>query len=190
VTLLLVALVVLGVNLLPAFGPPTWTILVYAKLRWGINPVALVAVGAGASLVGRYLLGQSAARLAHRLPARYRRNLEALHQRLTHVEGGTFGLVALYTWAPIPSAQLFMAGGLLELPLERLALWFGLGRIIIYGIYVAGATVAASTFKSLLHSLWGSPWAIVLQAIFLIALTVLPLISWRARPAEPAGEVD
>ena len=43
--LALVVLVVV-VTMLPAFGPPTWTILVFARLNWHMNPVALVLLGA------------------------------------------------------------------------------------------------------------------------------------------------
>ena len=54
--LLVVAALVFVINLLPAFGPPTWSVLVYARLRWHLEPVALVLVGAAAATVGRYLL--------------------------------------------------------------------------------------------------------------------------------------
>ena len=37
---------VLGVNLLPAFAPPTWAVLVFFRLQSGLNPVALVLEGA------------------------------------------------------------------------------------------------------------------------------------------------
>src|ERR1017187_2084402 len=37
---------VLLVNLLPAFGPPIWVVLVLFKLNWHLNPVALVIAGA------------------------------------------------------------------------------------------------------------------------------------------------
>jgi len=43
---LLLALIVFAINLLPAFGPPTWTIIVYAHLRWSLNPVVLVSISA------------------------------------------------------------------------------------------------------------------------------------------------
>ena len=33
---------VLGVNLLPAFAPPTWAVLVFFRLQSGLNPVVLV----------------------------------------------------------------------------------------------------------------------------------------------------
>ncbi len=57
----LVALV-FGINLLPAFGPPTWAVLVFARLSWHLNPVALVILGAMAAVAGRYLLARGARR--------------------------------------------------------------------------------------------------------------------------------
>ncbi len=41
---LIVAAVVLGVNLLPAFGPPTWAILVFYRLNMHLPVVGLVLV--------------------------------------------------------------------------------------------------------------------------------------------------
>ena len=31
--------IVFGINLLPAFGPPTWAILVFTRLHWHLNPI-------------------------------------------------------------------------------------------------------------------------------------------------------
>ena len=45
--LLAVAGVVLGINLLPAFGPPTWVALVFFRLHEHVALVPLVVVGAG-----------------------------------------------------------------------------------------------------------------------------------------------
>jgi hypothetical protein len=39
---LAVVAVVFLANLIPAFAPPTWVILVLFKLNWRLNPVALV----------------------------------------------------------------------------------------------------------------------------------------------------
>ena len=64
--------IVFGVNLLPAFGPPTWAILVFTRLHWHLNPVALVVIGAVAAASGRYLLARGARRFSGRLPARMR----------------------------------------------------------------------------------------------------------------------
>ena len=35
-------LVVLAENLMPAFGPPTWLVLVYLTLSFGLEPVILI----------------------------------------------------------------------------------------------------------------------------------------------------
>jgi H+/Cl- antiporter ClcA len=67
--LVLVA-VVFGINLLPAFGPPTWAVLVFTRLHWHLNPVALVLLGALAAMAGRYLLARLARHFKGRLPGR------------------------------------------------------------------------------------------------------------------------
>ena len=51
-------LIVLGVNLLPAFGPPTWAILVLYGLNTRIPIIPLVITGAAAAALGRYLLAR------------------------------------------------------------------------------------------------------------------------------------
>ena len=51
-----VALIVFGLNLLPAFGPPTWAVLVLCKLNWHLDPWILVAIGVVTAGAGRYLL--------------------------------------------------------------------------------------------------------------------------------------
>lgn len=56
----LIVLIVLGVILLPAFGPPTSSLLVVARLSWHLRPVALVAIGVVAAGAGRFLLAHAA----------------------------------------------------------------------------------------------------------------------------------
>jgi hypothetical protein len=47
---------VLGVNLMPAFGPPTWSILVLYTLNTDLPRGLVVITGAIAAALGRYLL--------------------------------------------------------------------------------------------------------------------------------------
>jgi hypothetical protein len=59
--LLIVVGIVFGINLLPAFGPPTWAVLVYFRFRHGDIPVpVLIICGALAAAAGRVLLSRSA----------------------------------------------------------------------------------------------------------------------------------
>ena len=57
---------IFGINLLPAFGPPTWAVLVFFRLSSGLALVPLVLGGAVAAACGRLLLAHGARALRGR----------------------------------------------------------------------------------------------------------------------------
>jgi hypothetical protein len=77
---LLVAAVVFGVNLLPAFGPPTWAVLVLFRLNSHVPAVPLVLIGAVSATAGRLLLAMLSRRFRSRVSAKRRANLEAARE--------------------------------------------------------------------------------------------------------------
>ncbi len=170
--------VVFGVNLLPAFGPPTWSVLVYARLRWHLDPVALVGLGALAATAGRFVLATGARRVRGVFPASSRANLAALEARLVGRRSVVATLVTLFVISPLPSAQLFGAAGMLDLPLGLLCLGFLAGRLVTYTLYVSTTIVIESQVRSALANVWGEPWWIALQVVLLVVLAVLPAIPW------------
>ncbi|HEY7917388.1 MAG TPA: hypothetical protein VIC86_10475 [Acidimicrobiales bacterium] len=181
-------LIVLGVNLLPAFGPPTWTLLVFARIHWHLNPIALVILGGVGAMLGRYLLAVTARRFRGHLSERRRENLTAASDALLKRRSSVIATLALFAISPLPSAQLFVAAGLLELDLIPLTLAFFVGRLVSYSIYVGVATVAERRVGSVLGHLLGSPWSIALQVVLLAAVAVLPFINWKSilgRRAQP-----
>jgi hypothetical protein len=182
---LLLGLIVFGVNLLPAFGPPTWTLLVYARLRWHLDPVLLVALGVVTAASGRLVLGVTFRAWRTHFSERYRENLEYLRGRLVARRGQAVALASLFVISPLPSAQLFCAAGLLNLRMRWLAVAFGAGRVVTYSLYVTTAVVVDQQFGSVLANVWGEPWWIALQLVLLVALTLLPLFPWgkKRRPA-------
>lgn len=176
--LLWVFLVILGVNLLPAFGPPTWAILVFFKLNWDLPAVALVATGLVAAVAGRVLLALAARRLGHRLPQRYLDRLGTARRAIEGHPRGFWAVLVLFVVSPLPSAQLFIAAGLLELPLLPLALACALGRVVSLSFYVGLATVAEEQLTRVMGDVFGSPLSIALQLALLAAVTALPLVDW------------
>ncbi len=88
-------------------------------------------------------------------------------------------LVALFVVSPLPSAQLFVAAGLLDLPLGLLTFAFFLGRMVSYSIYVSAATLADKQLGNVLAQSFGSPWSITLQVVLLIAVCALPFFNWK-----------
>ncbi len=157
-----VFLIVFGVNLLPAFGPPTWTLLVFARLNWHLNPVALVVIGAIAAASGRYLLALGARRFRSHLSEKRRENLAAASDTLLKKKASLIATLAFFAIWPLPSAQLFIAAGLLEMNLVPLTLAFLAGRLVSYSIYLSVASLAERHL-----------------VVLLAAVSVLPFINWK-----------
>ena len=185
---LLIALVVFAVNLMPAFGPPTWAVLVLLRLGTEVAPVPLVVVGAAAAASGRFLLAVATRHLARWLPRTYVANTRAAGALLTSSPRGSVVGLGLFALSPVPSAQLFEAAGLMAVRLLPFTLAFFAGRLVSYALYVAGAgVVRESSFGQLLTDSLTSPWAIAVQLLLLVGLVFLGRIDWAGVQARYAA---
>jgi uncharacterized membrane protein YdjX (TVP38/TMEM64 family) len=179
--LALVAAVVFGVNLIPAFGPPTWAVLVYVELNHDVAGVPLVVVGAISAATGRFVLALAFRALRERVPARHRANLEAAGEVLGGSRARSIAGLGLFALSPIPSAQLFEAAGLIGVALLPLTAAFFLGRLVSYSLYVGAAHSAADTSAGqLVLDSFRSPWGAVVQLALLAGLVLLTRIDWVA----------
>jgi hypothetical protein len=177
-----VLVVVFAVNLLPALGPPTWAVLVLFRLHEHLNPVALVAIGAVAASCGRIVLAKAAALVAGRLSAARRARLRTTRERLLRHRGGAIAGLGLFALSPVPSGQLFVAAGLVGAPVLPLTAAFFSGRVVSYSLYITAASLAQKNLGDVVLESLRSPVAIVLQLAFLLAIALLPVISWRRSP--------
>jgi uncharacterized membrane protein YdjX (TVP38/TMEM64 family) len=177
---LLLFAIVLGVNLMPAFGPPTWSIIVIYGLKSHMPLWALVIIGAVAAALGRFLLAVGFRYLKAYVPKRMRDNLESAGEALEKRKRSAFLALGLFALSPVPSAQLFEAAGLTGVRLVRFAAAFFAGRLLSYSIYGAtaksiGSTSVGQTFKQALTS----PWGLALQVAMLGLLVLLAQIDWK-----------
>jgi hypothetical protein len=176
-----VAAIVFGGNLLPAFGPPTWAVLVLLKLSWHLAPVPLVLVGAVAAACGRLVLALATRRLRPHLPRRTVSNLEANGSLvMSHRAGSVVGL-GLFAVSPLPSAQLFEAAGLLDVPLVPLTVAFFAGRLVSYSLYVGAASLAQANLGQVFESVFTSPWSWAVELGLLAGLVLLAQVNWAER---------
>ncbi len=176
-------LLVVSVNLLPAFAPPTWSVLVYFALSYHLNEVALVLLGVASATLGRGLLSLGARRLRRVLPPRYVANVTALGQRVSERRGRLVATWAVFLVAPVSSAPLFVAAGVMgSLRLRPLLVAFALGRLVSYSAYVTGTHFArSSSLGPLLTSTIRSPWAIALQVLLVVVVGSLGVKNWTKR---------
>lgn len=171
--------VVLGVNLMPAFGPPTWALLVYFRLQEHLAAVPLVALGAVSAASGRLLLALAFTRLRGHISAKQTANLAAAGEILTRDRKRSIAGLLLFALSPVPSAQLFEAAGLIGVALVPLTAAFFAGRLVSYSLYVGGASAAASTSAGkLLTEQFTSPWGIAVQVALLAGVYGLTRIDW------------
>ena len=176
----LFVVIVLGANLMPAFGPPTWSLIVLTMLNTNGSAPVLIVLGAIAAATGRLLLALATRLLGDRfLSDRSRANLSAAREALEAKKRNGVLALGLFALSPLPSAQLFEAAGLARVRLIPFTLAFFAGRLVSYSIYAAAAdelraTSLGDTFKRELTS----PLGIALQAAMILAIVLLMRVDW------------
>lgn len=170
--------VIFGVNLLPAFGPPTWAVLVFFRLNSDLAAVPLVLLGAVAAASGRLGLAAGSRRLRSHFSTERLENLKAAEDALTNSRGKALAGLGLFALSPVPSAQLFVAAGLLSVPLIPLTLAFFAGRLVSYAIYVGAASAAKDNLGGILTDAFASPVGVALQVLMLAGIVLLVRIDW------------
>jgi uncharacterized membrane protein YdjX (TVP38/TMEM64 family) len=172
--------IVLGVNLMPAFGPPTWTILVLCALNGQLATAPTILTAALAAAAGRLLLAYAFRLLGHRLPARYRRNLGAARAAIEKNRRNAILALGLFALSPVPSAQLFEAAGLAGVRLLPFTAAFFAGRTVSYSIYVLSAAgIRETSLGEAFRSALTSPLGIAVQLAMLAALVAFARIDWE-----------
>jgi uncharacterized membrane protein YdjX (TVP38/TMEM64 family) len=190
---LLAVACIFAVNLLPAFGPPTWAVLVFFRLNSELAAVPLVLLGALAAASGRLLLAATSRRFRSRFSQRRLESLEAAEDALVGSRGKAIAGLGLFALSPVPSAQLFVAAGLLSVPLAPLTAAFFAGRLVSYSLYVGAASAAKESLGSVLTDAFASPLGVALQVLMLVGLVGLVRVDWaralgrRDRAAPPVA---
>jgi membrane protein YqaA with SNARE-associated domain len=171
---------VLIFNLMPAFAPPTWAVLVLFSLNTDLHPLLIVAVGAVFAGTGRYLLARATGLLRNHIPAKSIHNLEAAQSLLTKNNSRRFLTIGMFVISPLPSAQLFEAAGLMGVRLLPLTLAFFSGRIVTYNFYVFGATeLKLHGIGELITKEFTSIWAILFQILMIASVVLLTKVDWK-----------
>lgn len=180
-TYLVLALVVILINALPAFAPPTWTVLVFFAIQYSSNEIALVLIGVMSAVVGRAILAWYFRKFADLVPTGFSKNMIEAGRYIEKSNSTKYSLLALFFISPLSSAQLFEAAGLMKaVALKPLLAAFALGRLISYSGYVTGAHVLGDTsFGELIISHLKSPWAIAAQIAMIAALVALGMVDWK-----------
>lgn len=177
---ILLFVIVMGVNLMPAFGPPTWTILVLYSLNTHMPTAAVVLTGATAAALGRYLLATAFRLIGSKLSTRSRDNLDAAKKLLEQSRGKIVFALALFVISPLPSAQLFEAAGLMRVRLLPFTIAFFAGRLISYFVYAStAAKIRESSVGDAFRHAITEPVGVAAQLLVICMLVALTRVNWR-----------
>jgi hypothetical protein len=179
-TYAVVFLIAFGLNLLPVFTPPTWTVLAFFHIRWGLDLWILAAGGAAAAAGGRFVLAKAASGLVRYFPKKYADNVEYLRGYLKKKEAAATGFAFFYAAVlPVSSSQFFVAVGLARLNLAFILPAFFVGRFISYALLGYSAGLVASRLDKLFAKYYGNGLVIVLEVLSILILWLLVKIDWR-----------
>ena len=181
--------VVFGANLLPAFGPPTWSIIVLFGLNTDLPVAATVPVAAMAAALGRFMLASSFRLLAKHVPEKTRLNLAAARAAFERNRRNAWLALGLFALSPLPSAQLFEAAGLAGVRLVGFTAAFFLGRIVSYSIYALSAKgIQHSSLGQVFRDGLTSPLGLAVQVALIIGVVALTQVDWQKRLGKGGDE--
>ena len=89
---LLAFLIIFAENLMPAFGPPTWLVLIYLTLGFGLEPIPLIIMAVIAAAIAHWLMAHAFRKLRPRLPKSYVRNMNNLGSKVVKRRPTMWGL--------------------------------------------------------------------------------------------------
>lgn len=181
--------IVFGANLLPAFGPPTWSLLVFFRLQSQIPAVPLVLIGALAAACGRLVLAFASRRLRDHLSEERLKHLASARDAVSGGRKRALAGLGLFALSPVPSSQLFVAAGLLAVPIVPLTAMFFAGRLVSYSIYVTVASAVKDSLGSIITGAFTSPLGIALQIVMLAGLIALMRVDWARLPVHHSHEL-
>jgi len=181
---LIIFLVVFVLNVMPAFAPPTWSVVSFIAVRFSSNIVILAILAAVAATLGRLLLAKLSTLIVRRkfLREETRRNIDVVKTRLESNTRLTFGLFLFYAFSPLPSNHLFIAYGLTALKLKLVAIPFLLGRTVSYAFWALTASGIAGmlSYDAVKSKSFFGFYFVATQIFGLLMVWIFTRIDWQA----------
>lgn len=176
----MVLLIAVGLNAVPAFMPPTWSVLAYFHIQEGLPTIPLAAVGALGATAGRAILALFSRSLGTRLlPRRWRTNIAYLADELCRRHELGLAALALFALGPVPSNQLFVAAGISGAPLLPILAVFALARFVSYIVWITIAGTAAASLTEVIAPRFGAQAAVLAQIVGFLVLVIIMQLDWR-----------
>jgi membrane protein YqaA with SNARE-associated domain len=181
-SLLMLFVAAFALNVLPAFAPPTWTLLAFFGLRFpDANPWLVAFVAASAATGGRAVLAYFAQRISGSrwFPESMRANLRSVAEAIERQRATSSVAILLFAFTPLPSNTLFLAYGLSRAPLPLVAVPFFVGRFVSYAFAFTGGAVAADWVDIEISGRASTLYFVASQVASILLVYRFARIDWR-----------
>lgn len=169
-------LIVFLFNCLPAFTPPTWTLLTGFVLFYHLPVFPVVFAGVAGATCGRSVLYLLSFYLGKKwMRGKTKENFVSLGKYFNKKHHISLLLFLTYAFIPLPSNQLFITAGLAKVNLLVLALSFAFGRLVSYSW-----TVSSSRFVlEKIPIQFGTTETIITQLLGLFIIFLISKVDWK-----------
>lgn len=186
---ILVFILVLTLNVIPIFAPPTWLVLSAIAVYYNVRNILFLALtGAVAATLGRLVLAKLSGSIIRGklLGEKSKKNIDGLKKHLEKRRALTFGIFLFYAFSPLSSSQLFIAYGLTTLPLKSIALPFFLGRFTSYALlsFAASEVTRRIAYQFITTGSFLGFYFVISQCITIATVYLFVKIDWHALLAE------
>lgn len=130
---LIASLIIIAINVVPAFMPPTWTIVSYVYIRYEVSLLFLAFIAAISSSIGRFLLAQLSSKSVPYLFSKVAKdNLKFVGSKIKGKRFKAFLVAFIWAISPIGSNPLFIAVGMSHVNIAPVLAGFFVGRVMSY----------------------------------------------------------
>lgn len=179
-TYLVLAVFVLGMNIIPALMPPTWMVLAFFFIHFNLSLIPTVLIGVIFAALGRVILATLSRFYFRKLfSIKSLANYDALGKFFNKHQKFTIPIILIYAFLPIPSNQVFIMVGLTELNLKVITFSFFIGRLISYTFWVNLADIAADKLEMIFSRHFASSTTFVVELVGLGVIYLIGRINWK-----------
>ncbi len=173
------AVLIFGINVIPAFMPPTWVVLAFFYATFHLPLLPTVVIGAVAATSGRIVLAHIARHhFRPLLPKDTRENYDTLGKFFHTHHHVTLPLLLLYAFFPLPSNQVYIIAGLANADIKIIATSFLFGRLLSYTFWITTANHLARRLSDVFgRYLTGG--AIIGELVGFGVIFSLGVVNWR-----------
>lgn len=176
---ILLFILVLVINVVPAFMPPTWVVLSFLYIQFNLAFIPTVIVGVIAATAGRVLLALMARYWFKRFfPKKLFGNYEKLGNFLNNNQKLTIPIVFGYAFSPISSNSLFIVAGLSEVKLNLIAFSFFIGRMMSYSFWITASRRFSNRIEDIFAGHFSNLGSIIGLLFSILVIIIIGKVNW------------